>query len=269
MKVAALARISLNSADAEALAAFYVDGLGFTLTDRARNGAALVLTLSLGAQQIELVQFDQPGAPYPQPASSHDPWFQHFAIVVGDVDAAARRLHERARPVAISLAGPVTLPPSSGGVRAVKLRDPELHPFELLQFPPGGAGAIGIDHSAIVVADTARSVAFYEGLGLAVSARSLNQGAEQEALDAAAGVRVAVTGLSPKQATPHVELLCYHAPASPPPRPIAATDIAATRLVLRREDDGEPVMLLDPDGHRLVLIAEGQGSALDPLKAKP
>ena len=271
----ALAQISLTSANADALAAFYVSGLGFSLAARERVDAtaygmpgseALVVTLSLGAQEIELVQFDQPGAPYPAVHTSYDPWFQHIAIVVSDINAALERLAAQ-NPVAISQGGPVTLPATSGGSTAIKLRDPELHPFELLQFaagsihaqwagvaPPPGGFCLGIDHSAIVVADTMASVAFYAGLGLSVTSTTLNQGPEQDQLDGASGTNVTVNGLSPVQDTPHVELLCYAAPTAPAAIAVAANDIAATRLVLRSDDNWPASQgpLVDPDGHRLM-----------------
>ncbi len=273
----ALDRISLTSANADALALFYENGLGFVQTARSRvdatlyglsGGEALVVTLALGEQLIELVQFDQAGAAYPQARTSYDPWFQHIAIVVSDIHAAYQLLQQRTTPIPISLQGPVTLPASSGGVTAIKLRDPELHPFELLQFPAGAMPAywsgrvpqsgfsLGIDHSALVVSNTVASVAFYAGLGLSVTSGSLNQGPEQASLDAASGAVVQVTGLSPPQATPHVELLCYSAPVAAPAIAIAANDIAATRLMIR--SGNEPAadgLLLDPDGHRLVLVA--------------
>ena len=273
-----LAQVSLTSADADALAAFYVNGLGFSQAARERVDAtdygmpgteALVVTLSLGAQVIELVQFDQPGAPYPAAHSSCDPWFQHIAIVVTDIGAALQRLRAQTSPVAISQAGPVTLPAASGGVTAIKLRDPELHPFELLQFPAdsipaqwsglepqAGCFCLGIDHSAIVVSDTAASIAFYTGLGLSVTSTTLNQGPEQDALDGLSGAVVAVNGVSPVQDTPHVELLCYSAPAAPSPITVAPNDIAATRLVMRSDDNWPESAgpLLDPDGHRLMLL---------------
>ena len=73
--------------------------------------------------------------------------------------------------------GPVTLPKSAGGVTAVKFRDPEGHPLEFLQFPPGanadwkGAGIMGIDHSAISVGDVAASRRFYARHGLSEGGR--------------------------------------------------------------------------------------------------
>ena len=276
MTTLALAQISLTSANADMLASFYEDGLGFVRTGRSRVDAALygmpgigalVVTLALGEQLIELVQFDQPGAAYPAAHSSYDLSFQHIAIVVTDIAAALQRLQSRTTPIAISLQGPVTLPATSGGVTAIKLRDPELHPFELLQFPAAGVPpywrgrvpqdgfTLGIDHSAIVVKDVTVSAAFYTGLGLMVTSNTLNQGAEQVSLDAAPGAVVEVVGLSPLQATPHVELLCYSTPVAAPAGATAPNDIAATRLVMR--DDGPGAtggLLVDPDGHRLLLI---------------
>jgi catechol 2,3-dioxygenase-like lactoylglutathione lyase family enzyme len=274
----ALAQVSLTSANADALAAFYENGLGFTQAARETVDAtpygmpgsqALVITMSLGEQLIELVQFDQSGAPYPATHTSYDPWFHHIAVVVTDINAALARLNAQATsPTIISKGGPVTLPASSGGITAVKLRDPELHPFELIQFPAGntpaqwsgvapqnGGFCLGIDHSALVVSNTEASAAFYAGLGLQVSGGSLNQGTAQDALDAATGTVVQVTALSPAQSTPHVELLCYSAPAAAAPITIAPNDIAATRLVMR-SNDSQPAgdgPLVDPDGHRLML----------------
>ena len=62
-----------------------------------------------------------------------------------------------------------------------------------------GAGALfaGIDHSAIAVSDTERSVGFYRSLGFEVSYTSLNQGAPQSRLDGLADARVHITGLRP------------------------------------------------------------------------
>ena len=99
-----------------------------------------------------------------------DPPFQHFAIVVSDMTAAYANLQVLQNWTAISR-WPANSPPSSGGVTAFKFRDPEGHPLELLTFAPGPKSArwslrsdnnyLGIDHSAISVADTDRSVAFY------------------------------------------------------------------------------------------------------------
>jgi catechol 2,3-dioxygenase-like lactoylglutathione lyase family enzyme len=289
-----IARISLTTAAPEATARFYREALGFEEigTERRAGDAfgrlmglhgarARVVLLRLGRQEVELVAFDPPGRPYPAGSTSKDRWFQHMAIVVSDIHVAHARLSAHPGWTPISLAGPQRLPKSSGGVTAFKFRDPEGHPLELLEFPPermppiwqglsGPEPCRGIDHSAIVVADTAASVSFYERLGFVVAARSLNQGAEQEGLDAVSGARVEVTALQQAaEVVPHLELLSY---VSPPavrsaPSALRSNDVAATRLVLDPVRGGEPdrasgvpgggtgvAMLHDPDGHGLVLL---------------
>jgi catechol 2,3-dioxygenase-like lactoylglutathione lyase family enzyme len=266
MTAVRLARISLPVADAGALAAFYQDALGFVhvgTEDRTEAiGAAQATLLRLGKETVELVAFSPPGAPYPVGSASNDLWFQHFAIVVGDMGAAFARLRARPGWASISTAGPQILPASSGGVTAFKFRDPEGHPLELLAFPPdkapprwqGAAAAgpcLGIDHSAIAVADTEASVAFYRRLGFAVAGRSLNQGAEQERLDDVPGAIVEVTALAlPGAAGPHVELLCYRRPRGRPAPPMRGNDVAKTCMVFDAE---QALRLRDPDGHDLVL----------------
>ncbi len=272
--IARIARFSLTSADPERLARFYVDAIGFEQHAVLRQpaepygvpGQATVHRLRLGAQEIELVGFEHAGAPYPEASTSHDGWFQHLALVASDMAAAHGRLSRIGGWQSISQGGPVTLPPSSGGVAAFKFRDPEGHPLELLAFPAGHAPAawsgpgtgpcLGIDHSAIVVADEARSLAFYDGLGLTVSARSLNQGPEQVRLDDAPEVVVGVVGLDPPAVPPHLELLAYR---RPPVRPGAAAgaDIACTRtMVVTMDISGAPRLLHDPDQHQVMLVAE-------------
>lgn len=275
-----LARIVLNAADPEGLAGFYRDALGFT--DAGADAGARIVGLHLGDQRLDLVA--AAGRPYPGDVPGYSPLFQHCAIIVADMAAAYARLsgHPGWRP--ISTDGPVRLPASSGGVTAFKFRDPEGHPLELLAFPADAVPeawrrpdardvCLGLDHSAISVADTARSVAFYESLGLRVASRSLNTGPEQARLDGIADPTVEVTGLGfPDGRPPHVELLCYRGVASRPASDLGLDDIAATRLVIAMTD-GEAVrtacaahagrlvsvagrddaLLRDPDGHLLWL----------------
>jgi catechol 2,3-dioxygenase-like lactoylglutathione lyase family enzyme len=244
----------------------------------------------IGEQEIGLLAFDPPGRPYPSESGSTDLWFQHFAIIVSDMEAAYARLRGTGRFAAIS-DGPQVLPPATGSVSAFKFRDLEGHPLELLAFPVGRGPAyweakrasglfLGIDHSAVAVGDTAHSRAFFEAtLGLRLGSQSENQGPEQSRMDAVPNARVTVSGLLPVEAPPHVELLGY---TIGPRRPIdAATtsaDIAATHLVLETGDlagiveamteaqarfispgivtlaDGaRAIMVLDPDGHRIVV----------------
>lgn len=273
-RIARITRYSLTSADPARLVRFYVEVLGFEATDLLHAaadpygvaGRATIHRLRLGAQEIELVGFDSPGAPYPADSTSHDAWFQHLALVTTDIAAARARLAAADGWRSITAGGePIQLPASSGGVTAFKFRDPDGHPLELLSFPPdrtpppwtsvsAPGPCIGIDHSAIAVSDSTRSIGFYETLGLAVSAQSLNHGPEQEALDGAPGVTVAVTALAPEAAPPHLELLAYQ---TPPVRPgvTGPADTACTRSVLvPAEADRAGSMLLDPDGHRLMLV---------------
>ncbi len=73
------------------------------------------------------------------------------------------------------------------------------------------ANCLGIDHSAIAVSDSPRSIAFYEALGLHRSGGSENCGPEQSKLDELPGAVVELTALSlPQSSTPHVELLYYY-----------------------------------------------------------
>ena len=196
-------RVSRVVSDLGRAEAFYRDGLGFRSVERGRSdkaalgladAAAEEVVMRLGTQDIALVRFAASGRPYPANSRSDDLWFQHLAIVVDDIDAAYARLCAHAGWGPISEAGPQLLPPSNGAVRAFKFRDPDGHPLELIWFPPGQGRAVwhendaaepflGIDHSALSVASTRRSLRFYRALGLRVSDRSLNRRPAQARLD--------------------------------------------------------------------------------------
>jgi catechol 2,3-dioxygenase-like lactoylglutathione lyase family enzyme len=229
------------------------------------QGGATAFILQLRAQRLELLQFDHPGNSYPRDADSAALIFQHFAIVVTDMAAAYHRLRAGQGWEAISRGGPQQLPSSSGGAVAFKFRDPEGHPLELLaprlsvNAGADAAGAVfsGIDHSAISVSDTARSVGYYTGFGLAVSGGSLNSGIEQERLDGLASPQVEVTALAGMNTTPpHLELLCYRQPRPRWYPPLASNDIATTRLIFQRLWETPASQLsqrcIDPDGHHLI-----------------
>jgi catechol 2,3-dioxygenase-like lactoylglutathione lyase family enzyme len=279
-----LARFGLTTADASALAAFYETALGFRrLAARRLGGAAFerlmdveggaqCVRLGLGREIIELLQFDLPGRPYPLNSSASDLDFQHFAIVAADIRLAYERLSATPGWRAISTDGPQRLPAESGGVTAFKFRDPEGHPLELLAFPPrqvpsrwraprGSAPCLGIDHSAIGVADTARAANFYERLGLRVASRSLNVGPEQARLDGVPEPLVEVTALSPRRATPHIELLCYRSVVRGERSRLRNNDIVASRLILEEGDPALPSArraarraVTDLDGHHLLIV---------------
>jgi catechol 2,3-dioxygenase-like lactoylglutathione lyase family enzyme len=206
--------------------------------------------LRLGDEEIELVSFDPKGRDYPVPRTAADPWFQHFAIVVADMDEAYAALRRGSDFTAISRDGPERLPPNTGSVTAYKFRDPDGHPLELTAFPPGvgadkwhhprGASVfLGIDHSAIGVANSGESLPLYRDvLGMSVPFRSTNRGPEQERLDGLAAERVEITILQPADPdSPHLELLEYpSAVRTRAPIKLHANDIAATRLWLQTND---------------------------------
>jgi len=285
IRVTHLQHVRLCSADARLLARFYESALGFRRTAvehlsgaRAQErfgvtGRVLRITLALGAQCVKLVQFvDRPGRAYPTGLTSSDLRFQHFAIVVSDMAAAMAQLSRASGWTPITQGGPQQLPPSSGGVTAFKFRDTEGHPLELLAFPDDATPAcwrqaqghgpfLGIDHSAISVADTHRSIVFYRGLGLSISSGSLNEGVSQGRLDDLAHPVVEVTALTLEDAVSHVELLCYRDAGHSAPPEVRVNDVAATWLVFepaqhspRPQSRGISVWnLADPDGHHLAV----------------
>jgi catechol 2,3-dioxygenase-like lactoylglutathione lyase family enzyme len=213
-------------------------------------------TLRRGEQEIALQEVHPAGRDYPLDATAADQIFQHFALVTSDMAGSYARL-QHFHPAPISTDGPQHLPARSGGATAFKFRDPDGHPLELIQFADGHAG--GIDHSAIAVADTSRSIAFYrDTLGLQVAARQMNTGVEQDALDGLSGVAVEVVALAPAQASPHVELLGYRSPTCRPNPPMQPSDIAATRLVLEVSGLSADArrLIQDPDGHFLRLVPQ-------------
>ena len=286
-----LSRVEMISSNSHALAAFYKSAFGFTGSAPAAGlQIQLDIRLRLGKQEIALVGIEPHGHPYPADVSGWNPLFQHIAIVVSDMASAYERLSAIPGWVPISTAGPQLLPPSSGGVSAFKFRDPEGHPLELIAFAPhaipaqwrthSASGCLGIDHSAVSVANTAKSIAFYQGLGLNCSGGSLNIGPEQARLDGVPDAVVEVTALAPTQPTPHVELLCYRGDFD---RNVEqrTNDVTATRLVFSVErrveldllvaqnadslvPDAEKyertirrALLRDPDGHLICLEPEG------------
>ena len=259
-KVLRITRITLPVHDLQATTAFYTGALGFA-AQSAGPGATM---LKLGEDEIELLEAPRAAA-YPWPRAANDPWFQHFAIAVSDMDAAYQRLSRFAFEP-ITWRGPQLLPPHTGSVTAYKFRDPDGHPIEL-SYAPGShwsksAGTasravhLGIDHTALAASDLEASLAFYTGLGFRIGERSLNQGPEQARLDGLADAMVEIVTLFARDPGPHIELLCYRAPAPAPLRTISAGDIAATLTTI--ETGGElsaNVGRADPNGHLLRFTA--------------
>jgi len=250
--------IALITTDLARACAFYEQALGFDLVSSARYGSAEVATLRLGEEMLHLVHPDRLGRTYPEPQAANDPWFQHFAIAVSDAATAFERL-SRMPFTPISRGGPILLPPSSGSVIAYKFRDTDGHPLELSQFPddrwtrrrtaPGVF--LGIDHTAIGVSDLDLSLAFYSGtLGFELTARGVNTGPSQDALDGLSSTQVEIAVLSPPSSKgPHLELLHYLSPRTVKGRQAMwIEDVAATRTLITGE--GLPsATLRDPDDH--------------------
>jgi catechol 2,3-dioxygenase-like lactoylglutathione lyase family enzyme len=183
-----------------------------------------VVAMRLGDESIELTEYLTPqGRPVPNDSRSNDRWFQHIAIITSDMDRAYTWLREnRVRHVST---GPQTLPDyikSAAGIRAFYFNDPDGHPLEILEFPPdkgdpkwhhaNGKLFLGIDHTAIAVANTSASLQFYHDvLGFRVAGESENYGPEQEHLNNVFGARLRITGLRSREG-PGIELLEYLAP---------------------------------------------------------
>jgi catechol 2,3-dioxygenase-like lactoylglutathione lyase family enzyme len=269
-----------------------------------------VVRMRLGEEEIELTEYLTPrGRPIPVDSRSHDRWFQHVAIIVSDMDRAYAWL--RRHGVAHASPAPQRLPdwnPAAGGIRAFYFKDPDGHPLEILAFPPGkgdprwhrsgGRLFLGIDHTAIVVGDTGRSLACYrDTLGLRVAGESENHGPEQERLNNVFGARLRITTLR-AGAGPGIEFLEYLTPRDGRPAPADArpNDLAHWQTALVAPDaegvsralrgspcvgaspgviaPANPVLGFvkaflgrDPDGHVFQVVQRGPGPARYPVIA--
>ena len=256
---------ALTVSNLDSTVAFYEEALGFKKIDERivadRNYDYLTgvfgtrvrsATLQLGDERIELEQYLAPGGqPIPVDSRSNDLWFQHFAVVVSDMERAYE--HLRAFPIQSISSAPQTIPESNkaaAGIKAYKFKDPDGHPLELLWFPADKGKAkwqsadgrlfLGIDHSAIGISSTERSTAFYRDLiGLTVAGGTTNTGMTQEQLDNAFGAVVRITGLRPDRSeSPGLEFLQYVNPSGGRPSPIALrpNDLVLTRTVIQVDD---------------------------------
>lgn len=235
--VAAVSAVAIPVADMSRALDFYTHVLPFqVVADREVAGESYerlfgvfgtrvrAVRLRLGSEFVELVQFLVPrGRPMPEDSRANDRWFQHVALVVSDLDVAYAQL--RRHGIEHASSGPQVLPawnPNAGGIGAFYFRDSEGNFLEIIHFPPGkgdprwqqspGTLYLGIDHTAIVVADTERALRWYrDGLGLRVVGSSENYGTEQEHLNNVFGARLRITALRAARG-PGVELLEYLAP---------------------------------------------------------
>src|SRR6516165_2925222 len=144
-----------------------------------------IVRMQLGTEFLDLTQYlAPPGRPIPVDSRSNDLSFQHIAIVVRDMDQAFEKL--RALKVQFVSTAPQTLPPSikaAAGIKAFYFRDPDQHNLEIIYFPPGKGDPrwqektdklfLGIDHTAIGISNTDRSLRFYRDvLGMKVAGES-------------------------------------------------------------------------------------------------
>ena len=254
-----------------------------------------IVRMRLGGEEIELTEYLAPrGQPVPADSRSNDRWFQHVAIIVSDMEAAYARLRQHG--VEHASPEPQRLPDwnaAAGGIKAFYFKDPDGHPLEILEFPEGKGDPkwhtpnrqlfLGIDHTAIVVADTETSLHFYRDLlGLRVAGESVNHGPEQERLNNVFGARLHITGLRAPRG-PGIEFLEYLAPRNGRPATgIQANDVAHWETTLATADSshafeqflrqrvflvspgvaapqGTPrvrkaILVNDPDGHPVKVI---------------
>jgi catechol 2,3-dioxygenase-like lactoylglutathione lyase family enzyme len=243
-----------------------------------------VARMKLGGEHIELMQFLTPrGRPAPLDSRANDHWFQHIAIIVSSMDEAYARL--RSFRVEHASSGPQRLPdwnPNAGGIRAFYFRDPDGNHLEILEFPTDkgapqwherkGSLFLGIDHTAIAVADTESSLRFYrDTLGMRIAGRSENYGTEQEHLNNVFGAHLVITALRAPQG-PGIEFLEYLAPRDgrPIPRDTRANDDWYWQINLRTRSPVPTAtsvpdatlgftagaIIRDPDGHASLIAVE-------------
>jgi catechol 2,3-dioxygenase-like lactoylglutathione lyase family enzyme len=307
--VEAVSAIGMTVSDMERSIEFYHNVLSFKkVSDVEVHGTAYehlqglfglrmrVVRLQLEEEFIELTEYLTPqGRPIPVDSRSNDHWFQHIAIIVSDMDKAYQWL--RQHKVKHASTGPQRIPDwnkAAAGIRAFYFRDPDNHNLEILWFPPEKGESkwhrqteklfLGIDHTAIVVADTERSLRFYrDTLGMKVAGESENYGIEQERLNNVFGARLRITALR-AAAGPAIEFLEYLAPRDGRPypadskandiwhwqihaitsnlddafnvlRPGKTTFVSSGPVALPNKSLGftKGLLIRDPDGHALLL----------------
>jgi catechol 2,3-dioxygenase-like lactoylglutathione lyase family enzyme len=276
--------IGITVSDADRSKEFYTQALRFQLVSDITitgpeysqlvgvpDATIRIVTLQLGNEYIELMQYlNLQGKPIPADSQSNDSWFQHLAIVVCDMELAYA--HLQAFTMESISVSPQTIPLSNSaaaGIRAFKFKDPDCHPLELIWFPPDKGQArwhqpvdsyrdplfLGIDHSAIAIADTEQSLHFYRDLlGMQVDGGSLNQEETQARLDGLPEAKVRVTALRPAQGGLGIELLDYLVPANGRPMPNSwkSYDIAHLHLELVVNDLEQAVERLRQNGVQFV-----------------
>jgi catechol 2,3-dioxygenase-like lactoylglutathione lyase family enzyme len=302
MPITSVKSVGMTVADMDRSIDFYTTVLGFTkITDRQVTGrgsanvspskaeplpAAIeiqlrVVELQLGDETIELTEFlTDKGRSIPLDSRSHDRWFQHLAIVVSDLHRADQHLRQHST-VRVS-PQPQTLPdwnPVAGGIQAIYFRDPDGHNLELIHFPAEKGAPewqqatdtlfLGIDHTAIVVADTVASRTFYcDLLGMELQQESENFGVEQEQLSGITNVKVQISSLKAETGI-GIELLEYLQPTDGRPIPLDTqfNDLWCSRTTIVVDDTIDTVQRLGiahlPLTAAEVLATDPSGSKFD------
>ncbi len=253
-----------------------------------------IALLRIGHEKVQLMQFNHSvGREVPHDSKSNDLWFQHIAVAVQNMEKAYEVVSsEKVEHVSTF---PQTLPeyiPAAHGISAFYFRDTDDHNLELIHFPKGKGNPkwqgetedlfLGIDHTAIGISDTDRSLQFYRDvLGLQVAGNSENFGKEQEHLNQVFGARLLITGLKAKEGF-GVEFLEYIAPPGGRLYPSNSTplDLWHWHIAMRVDNlqavyeklkqtntevvskgiekieglgYGKSLMVRDPDGHAILL----------------
>ncbi|MEM8832328.1 MAG: VOC family protein [Cyanobacteria bacterium P01_G01_bin.19] len=264
VQIERISAIALTVSDLDRAKEFYTQALGFEVVeDRVFDRSSYDLLtaipptkvrqaiLKLGDERIELVQYlDLTAKSIPADSQSNDLWFQHMAIVVKDIDLAYK--HLQSFEIEKISDKPQTIPddnPMAAGVKAFKFRDCDRHALELIWFPADKGKAkwqqetdrlfLGIDHSAISIADTESSLKFYRDLlGMEMAGSNVNHGEVQALLDGLPIAEVRVVPLEPAESSIGVEFLDYLKPQtySPIPDDWQINDLAHMHYVMEVAD---------------------------------
>lgn len=272
IKIKAIRAIALTVSDIDAAQTFYTQALGFKAVSDftfeantysqlspATEGPVRLVTLQLGDELVELIQYlEMDPRPMPADSQSNDLWFQHMAVIVSDMDRAYE--HLRSFSITPISDGPQTLPADksmAGGVKAFKFRDNDYHSLEILWFPEGKGKDkwhqpnqdlfLGIDHSAIAIADSQESLKIYRDLlGMKVADSGVNYGKTQALLDGLPEAEVHINSLQPMQHSMGIELLDYVKPGTgrAVPDDWSMSDLAHRHLVLETDDLESALVML-------------------------
>jgi catechol 2,3-dioxygenase-like lactoylglutathione lyase family enzyme len=225
-----------------------------------------IVQMQLGNEVIELTDYLTPGGrPIPVDSRSNDRTFQHMAIVVSDMDRAYQKL--RQHKIQYVSTAPQRLPAyikPAAGIEAFYFRDPDGHNLEIIDYPSGKGDPkwqkptdklfLGIDHTAIAVANTANSLRFYRDLlGLRLAGESENYGNEQAHLNNVAGARLRISALrSPTGAG--IEFLEYLQPrdGKSMPKDARTDDLINWQTTLIVDDVDALAQRLQKEGYTLV-----------------